>query len=79
MGRNLKLDDPIPLTGLRLEFCRKLRDYVGSYGAEEIANRLGVSKTFVYQMVKGTKSFEINNLPAWAKALGLKSWKAFFK
>lgn len=74
-------EKPLP-EGLRGEFCATMRKLANKHGVEEVAKRLAeleVSNSFVYHVLRGVSMPEVNDWPSWASALGLKSWRSFFK
>lgn len=83
MGRPPKYNDlPLPEGVLRGEFCATMRKLADKYGLDVVVEKLdkvGATKATVYHSINGRSMPKIDDLPDWARALGLKSWRSFFK
>lgn len=55
------------------KFCEELRDYMKSQGwtQQTIAERLGVSQSYVGMLMSGNKAFGKHAAQTWADAFGL--------
>lgn len=78
MARRLEsLDLPLP-PGLRGQFCKRFRALVKASSVGEVAEKSGLSATFLRRIVAGDRVPDIDTWPELAKRLGLKHWTEFF-